>query len=176
MRRLVAVLLFAAAPLAAQDYRLRFDARFQSVSFRGVELDSVLAGAAVADSTGSLYAPDGFAVLCLPGEAYCTYFRPGATRVGAPVVTTVGGSVWGFGVQGLSAHGTARLGADLSNDNAWPGTDPALQLVEGYVQYAAERVTARAGRQIMYSRLGTTGFDGANVTWRVPRQHINVAG
>lgn len=176
MRRVVVVLLLAAAPLAAQDYRLRLDARFQSVSFRGVELDSILASAAVADSTGSLQTPDGFAVLCLPGEAYCTYFRPGPQRVGAPLVTMVGGSVWGFGVRGLSAHGTARLGADLSNDNAWPGTDPAVQLVEGYVQYAAERVTARAGRQILYTRLGTTGFDGANVTWRVPRQHINVAG
>ncbi|HXO86698.1 MAG TPA: hypothetical protein VN803_14350 [Gemmatimonadales bacterium] len=176
MKRLVVMLLLAAAPLAAQDYRLRLDARVQSVSFRGVALDSILAGAAVADSVGSLYTPDGFAVVCLPGEAYCTYFRPGPTLVGAPLVTTVGGSVWGFGVRGLSAHGTARFGADLSSDDAWPGTDPAVQLVEGYVQYAAERVTAKAGRQIVYSRLGTTGFDGANVTWRVPRQHVNVAG
>src|SRR5688572_11557460 len=78
VRRLVVALLLAAGPLAAQDYRLRLDARLQSVSFRGVALDSILAGAAVADSTGSLYTPDGFAVLCLPGEAYCTYFRPGA--------------------------------------------------------------------------------------------------
>ena len=175
MKRLVLALFLAAAPLAAQDYQLRVDARFQSVSFRGVELDSILATSAVADSTGSLYTPDGFAVLCLPGEAYCTFFRSGSKRTGAPLVTTVGGSVWGFG-RGLSIHGTARLGTDLRSDDAWPGTEPAAQLVEGYLQYSAERLTAKAGRLISYSRLGTTGFDGANVTWRIPRQQINLAG
>lgn len=175
MKRLALALLLAAAPLAAQDYRLRVDARFQSVSFRGVELDSIPVNAVVADSGGSLYTPDGFAVTCFSGEAYCTFFRAGPKRVGAPLATTVGGSVWGFG-RGLSIHGTARLGADLSSDDAWPGTEPAAQLVEGYLQYAAERLTAKAGRLINYSRLGTTGFDGANVTWRIPRQQINVGG
>jgi hypothetical protein len=175
VKRLVFALGLAAAPLAAQDYRLRVDARFQSVSFRGVELDSILATAAVADSVGSLYTPDGFAATCLPGETYCTFFRAGPKRVGAPLVTTVGGSVWGFG-RGLSVHGTARLGTDLSSDDAWPGTEPAAQLIEGYLQYAAERLTARAGRLITYSRLGTTGYDGANLTWRIPRQQITLAG
>ena len=170
MKRLGVVLLFVAAPLASQDYRLRVDARFQSVSFRGVQLDSIPATAAIADSNGSLHTPDGFAVVCLSSEAYCTYFRPGPRVLGAPLVTSVGGSVWGFGVRGLSAHGTARLGTDLGSEDAWPGTEPALQLVEGYMQYAAERVTATAGRQIMSSRLGTTGFDGAHVTWRMPKQ------
>ena len=175
MKRLVVALLLAAAPLAAQDYRLRVDARFQSVSVRGVELDSIPRAAAVADSAGSLYTPDGFAVTCFPSETYCTFFRPGPKQVGAPLVTTVGGSVWGFG-RGLSIHGTARLGTDLSSDDVWPGTEPAGQLVEGYLQYAAERLTAKAGRLIIYSRLGTTGFDGANVMWRIPRQQISVAG
>jgi hypothetical protein len=176
LKRLGVVLLFVAAPLASQDYRLRVDARFQSVSFRGVQLDSIPATAAIADSNGSLHTPDGFAVVCLSSEAYCTYFRPGPIVLGAPLVTSVGGSVWGFGVRGLSAHGTARLGTDLGSEDAWPGTEPALQLVEGYMQYAAERVTATAGRQIMSSRLGTTGFDGAHVTWRMPKQQINIAG
>ena len=165
-----------AGSLHAQGYRVRFDTRFQSVSFRGVQLDSILATATVPGPNGGPETPDGYAVNCEPGDTYCTYFREGPRRVGAPLVATADVSAWGFGVRGLSAHGTARVGLDLSSDEAWPGTAPALQLITGYLQYAAERVTARAGRQLLASRLGSTGFDGATLTWRFPKQAIDLSG
>jgi hypothetical protein len=165
-----------AAPARAQGYRLRLDTRFQSVEFRGLELDSILRSSAVADSIGGLYTPDGYAVHCEPGDTYCTYFREGPRRVGAPLVATADASAWGFGVRGLSAHATARLGYDLGSADVWPGVQPAVQLITGYLEYAVERLTARAGRQIFASRLGTTGFDGGALTWRLPKQRIDLTG
>jgi hypothetical protein len=81
--------------------------------------------------------------------------------------------MWGLGVTGLSVHGLARLGADVSGVDHWPGADPAFQLLEGYAQYARRRVTVRLGRQIVASRLGTTGFDGAGVALHAPRRGID---
>ncbi|HUC42032.1 MAG TPA: hypothetical protein VMR92_14410 [Gemmatimonadales bacterium] len=162
--------------LPAQGYRLRLDTRFQSVEFTGLQLDSILATGTVLGPNGGPETPDGYAVQCEPGDTYCTYFREGPRRVGQPVVATADASAWGFGVRGVSAHATARVGYDLSSDKAWPGVDPTLQLVVGYLEYAAERVTARAGRQILASRLGSTGFDGGSLTWRLPQQKVDVSG
>lgn len=172
----LSVLAVFVAPLGAQGYRVRLDTRAHSVAFRGVQLDSVLRSSAVPDSTGGLYTTDGYAVHCEPGDTYCTYFREGPQRSSAPLVATADASAWGFGVRGLSAHATARVGYDLSSDDAWPGMDPAFQLITGYLEYAAERLTARAGRQVFTSRLGTTGFDGGALTWRLPKQHVDLTG
>jgi hypothetical protein len=170
------ICLLLAGSLQAQGYQVRLDARFQSVSFRGLEIDSILATSTVSGPNGGPETPDGYAVDCQPGDLYCTYFRAGPRRTGAPLVATADASAWGFGVRGLSAHATARVGTDLSADDAWPGIDPAVQLVTGYLQYAAERITARLGRQLVTSRLGLTGFDGGNVTWRLPKQRVDLSG
>jgi hypothetical protein len=58
----------------------------------------------------------------------------------------------------------------------WPGTDPAVQLFEGYAEYAVPRATARLGRQIVASRLGTMGFDGAGLVLRDARRGVEVQG
>jgi hypothetical protein len=65
-----------------------------------------------------------------------------------------------------------RLALDLGSSNVWPGTEPALQLLEGYAEYATAPVTARLGRQVYISRLGFTGFDGARATGRFLRGNI----
>src|ERR1041384_1018792 len=142
------VFLLFAAPLAAQGYRLRLDGRFQAVGFRGVQLDSIPVTDTVARPNGGPTTPDGFAVRCPSGAPYCLFFRPGAVQRGAPFVTTADASLWGFGVRGLSAHATARAAIDVTGSHGWPGTDPALQLLTGYVEYGVERLTARAGRQL----------------------------
>jgi hypothetical protein len=69
-------------------------------------------------------------------------------------------------VAGVSLHGTARLALDLGGGDGWPGTDPALRLLEGYAQYVSSRITARLGRQALGTRLGTIGFDGARLAVR----------
>ena len=181
MRRRPGVLLLLAllaTPTLAegQQYRLRLDSRVQSVSFRGVALDSVLASATVVSPRGGRETTDGFAVRCGIAATWCFYFRPGPARSARPAVTSAAASVWGLGVTGLSLRADARLAVDLGESETWPGTSPAFQLLEGYAEYSVERYTGRLGRQIYTSRLGYTGFDGARVTARFAGGRLEADG
>lgn len=164
------------AGAAAQGYRLRLDTRVQSVGYRGVRLDSIPVGDAVSTPGRGPTSPDGFAVRCLAGAAYCTFFRPGDVQRGGPLTTTADLTLWNLGMRGLSVHAAGRLGVDLGTADVWPGTDPAVQLFEGYAEYAVPRATARLGRHIVASRLGTMGFDGAGLVLRDARRGLEVQG
>ena len=161
---------------AAQGYRVRVDTRWQTVAYRGVALDSIPVGDTVSSASGGPVSPGGFAVRCPPGAAYCTFFRPGAIRRGGPATSTVEASLWGFGIRGLSVRAAGRVGVDLGTADVWPGTNPAVQLLEGYAEYAVPRVTTRLGRQVIPSRLGMTGFDGAGLTVRDAPHGIELQG
>jgi len=165
----------AARPALAQDYLLRLDARAQTVSYRGVRLDSIPIGQAVPAASGGLESPDGFAVSCAAGASYCQFYRPGPEQNGGPLVTTADLTAWGFGVPGLSLHANARLGLDLGDSDVWPGTNPATQLHEAYAEYATDRFTGRLGRQTERGRLGYTGFDGGRATWRLPAAGLSAS-
>jgi hypothetical protein len=163
---LAACLVFAPGVAPGQRYRLRVDTRWQTAAYRGVTFDSIAVADTVSTPGGGPASPDGFAVQCRPGGSFCTFFRPGPTRRGGPVTSTADWTMWGFGVPGLSVRASARLGLDLGSTDVWPGTEPAVQLLEAYGEYARSNVTGRLGRQVVASRLGTTGFDGAAVVWR----------
>lgn len=163
---LLALLAASAGPLPAQQYTVRLDAQAQGVNYRGLRLDSIPVGQVVSGANGGLETPGGYAASCSPGRPYCDFYRPGAEETGGPFTTAADLTAWGFGVKGLSLHLNARLGLDLGDTDVWPGTDPALQLIEGYAEYAAPRFTLRGGRQVMRWRLGYTGFDGGRLTWR----------
>ena len=175
MKRILLAGLVIASPLSAQGYRLRLDTRFQAIGYRGLELDSIAVTDTVAGPSGGPATPDGFAVRCPSGAPYCLFFRPGSVRHGAPFVATGDLALWGLGVQGVSVHATARAAVDFTGADAWPGTDPALQLINGYVEYSSERATARAGRQQLSNRLGTIGFDGAGLTIRDGRRGLEAS-
>ncbi|HET8712359.1 MAG TPA: hypothetical protein VFM23_01600 [Gemmatimonadales bacterium] len=166
MKRVLVLALLLAPPLAAQGYRLRLDSRVQAVSYRGVRLDSIAVGDTVTDPGGGPATADGFAVRCPSGAAYCLFFRPGAVRRAAPFVTTGDLTLWGLGIRGVSVHTTARSAVDFSGSRDWPGAEPALQLINAYVEYGIERATLRAGRQQLSNRLGTIGFDGGQLVVR----------
>ena len=162
------------AGASAQSYRLGLDTRFQSVSFRGVTPDSIPVGVAVIGPSGGLETPDGFAVVCSPGSDVCTFFRPGPRLASAPFVASADLTVWGLGVTGLSVRGNARWGVDLESGDYWPGTQPALQLLEGYAEYLTSSITGRLGRQHITGRLGWTGIDGAALTLRMPHHGLEL--
>jgi hypothetical protein len=88
----------------------------------------------------------------------------------------VDASLWGVGIAGLSLHVAGRVGVDLGSTQGWPGTEPAAQVLEGYAEYAAARVTARLGRQNAATGLGTTGFDGARVIVRDAHRGLDAQG
>jgi len=160
----------------AQGYRLRVDTRAQTAAYRGVALDSIPVGDTVSTPGSGPTSPDGFAVRCLAGASYCTFFRPGAVQRGGPLTSTADLTLWNLGMRGLSVHAAGRLGVDLSTADVWPGTDPAVQLFEGYAEYVVTRATARLGRQIVASRLGTMGFDGAGLVLRDAGRRLEVQG
>ena len=148
------------AAASAQGYQLRFDTRAQTAAYRGVRPDSVPAGDIITAPSGGLQTADGFFVRCPPGNPFCFFFRPGAYRQGGPLVSSMDLTLWGLGVPGLSIRVNGRAGVDLGESDVWPGTDPALQLLEAYGEHASRRATVRGGRQLVVGRLGIVGMDG----------------
>lgn len=158
-------LLAQGAPLAAQGYRVRLDTRAQSLTVRGLTIDSVLRTNVVTGPNGGFMTADGIAVTCPGAAAYCTFFRPGPEVKGGPVTGTASATFWGFGVPGLQFNLQARASGDLTQ-NTWFGTEPPLQLLEAYAAYTRGGVTAQLGRTHDYNRLGWIGFDGAKLEVR----------
>lgn len=159
---------------AAQGYRLRLESRVDAATYRGVRLDSILAAQALIGTDGGFVTPDGFAVDCSVGD-YCRFYRPGPERRGGPLVSRADLLLWGLGVPGLTVRVQARHATDLARDDVWPGTRPALQLVEGFAEYRRGMLVARAGRQLLTGRLGVYGFDGARVAFDFTGQGLDAA-
>ena len=172
----IALSCLASTTASAQGYRLRLETGFQTVSFRGVTLDSIPAASAVIAPSGGLQTPDGFAVECSASISFCTFYRPGPRLTSDPLVSSADLTVWGLGISGLSIRGNARWGVDLGTDNLWPGTQPAFQLLEGYAEYATPGITGRLGRQHITGRFGWTGVDGASLTLRIPGAGLELTG
>src|SRR6185503_4471304 len=166
---------FIAVTAGAQDYRARVDARMQSIWFRGLIQDSIPSALAVTTANGGLETADGHAVRCNNGE-FCFFFRPGQSLHGLPVVTSASVAMWGFGVQGLSLRASGRITGDFGDADAYPGTEPALQLIEGLLEYQRSALLARAGRQLVVSRLEPIGFDGGWLRYRFDRASLELTG
>ena len=166
--------LAGGSPVAAQGYRVRLDSRLQSVSWRGVESGTIPRAQAIPQPGGGFLTPDGYAALC--GEGTCSFFAPGAELRGVPWVTQADLTVWGLGIAGLSARGNARWATDLGDSAIWPGTEPAVQLLEGYLEYARAGLNARAGRQLLLGRLGAYGLDGGRVLYHHRRSGLEAGG
>src|SRR6476620_10394146 len=142
-----------ACRLEAQGYRLRLDARAQAAAYRGVRADSVLFTDVVVGPTGGFQTTDGFFVHC-NGGTHCFFFRPGPYLQGGPLVSSADLTLWGLGLNGLSLRVNALSVTDPGATDVWPGTDPPVQLLEAYADYASPSVTGRLGRQLLVSRLG----------------------
>jgi hypothetical protein len=169
------LLLFVVAPFAlAQGYRVRLDTRIQGVSWRGLTSGTIPRSEAILQPNGGFLTPDGHAALC--GEIQCTFFAAGPVLRGVPWVTQADISVWGIGLPGLSLRANARWATDLGDGAVWPGTEPELQLIEGYLEYARTGLTARAGRQFLTGRLGAYGLDGARATVRDAKRGFELVG
>lgn len=169
------LLLVVAARAAAQNYRVRIDASAQTVSFRGLVSDSIAVGLVVTGANGGLETPDGHAVRCGAGD-FCFFWLPGPVLRAVPVTTSASVVMWGMGVEGLSLHATGRFIADLGKDRVWPGTVPAAQLIEGYLEYQRSAIVARAGRQLVVSRLEPVGFDGGLLRIRWDKVSLDFTG
>ena len=91
----VAALLLWTAPLLAQGYQIRLDTWFQSVAYKGWDLDSIPFDSVTAAASGG-YEWNGFAVTCGQGTtANCYYYTEGDTRQGSPLVSTLDAALFG---------------------------------------------------------------------------------
>lgn len=169
------VLALVPIHLGAQNYRVRVDAGGQSVAFRGLTRDSIAPALVVTGATGGLETPDGYPVQCTVDDG-CTFLRPGRALHAIPLTTSATVAVWGLGVEGLSVHATARLSADAGHEHELLAAGPFAQFVEGYVELRKSRVIARAGRQLLSSRLEAMGFDGAHVQLHLEKVSLDVTG
>lgn len=176
-RAMLAACVLATWPVSgqAQDYRVRLDASAQSVSFRGLVTDSLDAGLVVAGPAGGLQTPDGYAVRC-PASGQCIFLKPGAALRGLPLTTSANVVLWGLGVEGLSFHASGRVMADAGRDQVVPGTVPAGQFLEGYLELRRSALLVRAGRQLVSSRLEPIGFDGAQLRLHWEQASLDVTG
>lgn len=165
--------LLPISSISAQGYRVRIDARAQAVSFRGLIADSVATTDIVTGANGGIFTSDGFAARCT-NEAFCYFYRPGATQRGIPVSSSASLVLWGIGVQGLTIHASGRAVTDAGKDEVWPAVEPWAQLIEAYADYSRSRFTARAGRQFLTSRLEPIGFDGGWLRVRTPARGLDV--
>ncbi|HJR17717.1 MAG TPA: hypothetical protein VJ808_12745 [Gemmatimonadales bacterium] len=165
-----------ASSVEAQGYRLRLDTRGQAAAYRGVRADSVPVTDVVLTPTGGFQTADGLFVRCPTGATHCFLFRPGPYRQGGPLVTSADLTLWGLGTRGLSVRVNGRAGLDLGDNDSWPGTDPPIQLIEAYAEYAPRGVTARVGRQLLSNRLGIVGVDGGRALVRSGRLGLTAEG
>lgn len=171
----LAALVAVTTVLPAQGYRVRMDLRAQGVSYRGATLDSVLLADVVTGPTGGPVSPDGFAVRCLAGP-HCYFYRPGSTVRAIPVSAGANLVVWGLGVRGMSLHATARAVGQAGDEDSWPTLDPAVQLLEGFLEYHRSDLLARAGRLLVSSRLEPVGMDGGWARLRWDRTSLELTG
>jgi hypothetical protein len=173
-RLALALITITLAPsLGAQGYRLRLDSRMQGVSWRGIERDSIPRAEALPGDNGGFLTPDGYRATC--EEDWCHFLRAGAALRGVPWVTVADLTAWGFGVTGLRLRLNARHATDLGDVAQWPGTEPDLQLIEGYLEYNRLQFALQAGRQFLTSRLGGYGLDGIRASWRPTSHGLEVA-
>jgi hypothetical protein len=159
---IVALATLLPGPSAATpQWNLRWRTDVRNVEFRGLELDSIPVTDAVADADGRLFTPDGYAVRCPTGSAWCYFYRPGSEVHGVPVSTTADFGAWGLGVPGLRVKASARISDDVGRHEQWPGTDPPFRLLEGFVEWNRDLVRLQGGRLTDTGRFGYVQWDGA---------------
>jgi len=171
-----ALLAFLPAAGRAQGYTLRLDGGIQGVSFRGYTADSIPVDSVVRGANGGLETPTGYAVSCTFGAPVCNFWIPGPIRTTSPAVAQAALTMWGLGLPGLRVQLNAYATTDFNTAASWPGTSPNFQMIEGYLEYAAPHWTAVAGRKLVSGRLGTYGFDGGQLTGRLPSAGLQLSG
>jgi hypothetical protein len=149
----------AADPLFAQAARGTATTTVRYVSLRPIERDSV--PFALVEEVDGRFFFDGMEVNCLGPQ--CTFFRPGDVGHGIIATQDISATVWGLGVQGLSATFMVRARTHMGGDFAWPRSDDPVDAILAYAQYQRSIYRLRAGRQRTLSGLGFSGFDGLEV-------------
>lgn len=160
-----AVALAALAPggAAAQGFRGWTSTSLQVVELRPLGLDTVPRSAVVADA-GGRFLYEGNEVSCVSGDG-CTGYLPLDDVRTLAATQDLGLTVWGFGVEGLSATALVRARARAGGDVVWPRSDDELDVLLAYAQLERGAWRVRLGRLDVRSGLGFSAFDGASAAY-----------
>lgn len=162
---LAAAAASVAAPdgAAAQDYRGWTSTSVQMVALRPLGLDTVPRAEVVTDAQGRfLY--EGIEVTCVLADI-CTGYLPLDATQTVSATQDFGVTYWGFGVEGLSVTGLARVRLHTDSDIVWPRADDEFDAMVAYAQLQRGPVRVRAGRQDVRSGLGLSAFDGLSASY-----------
>ncbi|MDE3054674.1 MAG: hypothetical protein KGJ70_12360 [Gemmatimonadota bacterium] len=158
------LLALAAAGAAAQGAVIQGSSSIQLLDMRPVVTDSVPFAATDSVSAVLRSTPNGVVTTCVPGDAYCFYYRSAARANLVALMQNLDVTAWGFR-PGLSFH--AQLRARTAEGDArdlWPQATQTFDVLDAYVEYDRSPWNARLGRQWVSSGLGVFNFDGAAVT------------
>ncbi len=158
------LLALGSSALHAQGYVIQGSSWAQFLDMRPLVTDSV--PYASTDSVTSVLrrTPSGVVTTCVPGDAYCYFYRSAPRASLTAMMQDLDVTAWGLR-PGLSVHAELR-GRSAQGDAAdlWPQANQHFDVVSAYLEYDRAPVLARLGRQWITSGLGVFNFDGASVT------------
>lgn len=153
-------LLAAVESLAAQTARGSLTSATRYLELRPLRRDTV-DRALVTPVPGGGFTFEGIPATC--EGTRCVITRAADVQHGLSATHDVDLSVWGLGVEGLSATLLLRGRTHLDGEFRPPRSDDELEAMLGYLQLVRGIYRVRAGRQSQLSGLGSSGFDGLEV-------------
>ena len=162
------VLSAAASAVHGQGVRGTAVTTARYFELRPITRDTIDMSVVEALPNGS-YRFEGLPISCIP-QLHC--IRYSATDKQSAVLLTqdVGMTVWGLGVEGLSATVQARARANAGGDFEWPRSDDAFDAILAYAELLRGDFRFRGGRLQSLSGLGFTSFDGGQVMYAPSQQ------
>ena len=162
--------LFGAAPglAAAQALRGSASSTAHYIELRPLRVDTVPFELVVPGPNGE----PTFGGLPVACEAdFCVVYRSGEVEHALSATHEADFTMWGLGVEGLSATFLARARTHLDGEFRLPLTDDPIEAVLAYAQLVRGAYRFRVGRQRELSGLGFAGFDGVDVLYE-PRRTL----
>jgi hypothetical protein len=165
---------WAPAELAAQGFRGWTSTSVQLVELRPIGLDSVPRSEVSTDAEGRFFFEDS-PVTCVLATICTGYFAMDDEHTLA-ATQDLAVTVWGLGVQGLSATAHVRGRARAGGDVVWPRSDDEFDALLAYAQLQRGPLRVRAGRIDVRSGLGLSAFDGGSASYGLGSYRAEIYG
>ncbi len=153
----------APRPASAQGYRGWASTSLQMVEMRPLGLDTVPRADVVRTRRAASSTTASRSRCVLTNE--CTGYLPLPEERTLAATEDVSLTMWGLGMQGLSATAMVRVRAHAGGDLVWPRYDRDFDAMLAYAQLQRGPLRLRAGRQEVRSGLGFSAFDGLSAVY-----------
>jgi hypothetical protein len=163
-----------ASPAAAQGVRGSVSSAAHYIELRPLRVDTVARALVVPGPDGGLTF-EGLPAAC--ETDICLIYRSGGVDHALSATHEADVTVWGLGVEGLSATFLGRLRTHLDGEFRLPLTDDPFEVVLAHAQLVRGPYRIRVGRQREISGLSFSGYDGVDVLVEPSRTfHLQIYG